>query len=184
MKQRRLHALTVMLIVILAAACGAGAPTVAPTPTSASFEEYETGVCSAFGSLLRAVGNMDAGTPSVLSKSLDDAVAAGDVTAADRAAAKVTSELETGRQQATAAGRWPPARPTMAAMDTLFVALEAATTAKLAAVRHTPGAVAPQSVFEQAGGVQAYAAMVQGISTMQPPAGASPQPCPAFSGTP
>ena len=184
MQQRRVHGLTVMLIVLVVAACGAGAPTVAPTPASASFEDYETGVCSAFGAMLRAVGNLDAGTPSVLSKALDDAVAAGDVAASDGAAAKVTSELETGRQQAAAAGRWPAAQPTMAAMDTLFVALEAMTTAKLAAVRHTPGAVAPQSAFEQAGGVQAYAAMVQGISTMQPPAGASPKPCPAFSGTP
>jgi hypothetical protein len=72
----------------------------------------------------------------------------------------------------------------MAAMDTLMVALEAATTAKLAAVRHTPGAVAPPTAFEQAGGVQAYAATMQGISTMQPPVGATPKVCPAFSGTP
>jgi hypothetical protein len=184
MRQCRLHALAVVLIVLSGAACGTSAPTVAPTPAGASFEEYETGVCSAFGAMLRAVGNPDTGTPSVLSKSLDDAVAAGDVAASDRAAAKVTSELETGRQQAAAAGRWPPAQPTMAAMDTLFVAFEAMTTAKLAAVRHTPGAVAPQSALEQAGGVQAWAATVQGISTMQPPAGASPKPCPAFSGTP
>ena len=113
MRQCRLHALAVVLIVLSGAACGTSAPIVAPTPASASFEGYETGVCSAFGALLRAVGNMDAGTPSVLSKSLDDAVAAGDVAAADRAAAQVTSELETGRQQAAAAGRWPPAQPTM-----------------------------------------------------------------------
>jgi hypothetical protein len=72
----------------------------------------------------------------------------------------------------------------MAAMDTLLVALEAETTAKLAAARHTPGAIEPQTAFEQAGGVQAYTVMLQGISTMQPPAGASPKACPAFSGTP
>ncbi len=188
MKQRPRHAIAVVLIVLSGAACGTSAPTmaatVAPTPASASFEDYETGVCSAFGAMLRAVGNPDAGTSSVLSKSLDDAVTAGDIAAADRAAASITSELETGRQQAAAAGRWPPAQPTMVAMDTLLVAYEAETTAKLAVVRHTPGAIDAQTAFQQAGGVDAYAATVQGISTMQPPAGASPRPCQAFSGTP
>jgi hypothetical protein len=38
MKQRRLHALAVMLIVLSGDACGTGAPTVAPTPASASIE--------------------------------------------------------------------------------------------------------------------------------------------------
>jgi hypothetical protein len=184
MRQRPLRAIAMVLIVLAGAACGTAAPSASPSPAAATFEEADAAVCAAFGSMLRAVGNPDTGAPSVLSKALDDAVAAGDVVAAERAAASITSELETGRQQAAAAGRWPSAGPSAVAMDTLLVAFEAVITAKRAAAAHTPGAVDPQTAFAQAGGVEAWTAMLQAISTMPVPAGATRKPCPAFSGTP
>ncbi len=189
MNHRPLRAIAMALIVLAGAACGTAAPSASPTlpPATlppATFAEADAAICSAFGSMLRAVGNPDAGTPSVLSKTLDDAVKAGDATAADRAAASMMSELETGRQQAAVAGRWPAAAPSAAAMDTLLAAFEAATRAKQAAAAHTPGAVDPQTAFGQAGGVEAYSAMVQAVSTMPAPSGATRATCKAFSGTP
>lgn len=185
MKQPPLRVIAMVLIVLSGAGCvGTGTPSATPTPAAATYEEAEAAVCSAFTALILAVGNPDAGTPSVLSTSLDDAVAAGDATAAGHAAASIKSELETGRQQAAAAGRWQPAGPFAVAMDTLLVAFEAQVAAKLAAASHTPGAVDPQTAFEQAGGAQAWTATLQAITTMPIPAGASPKPCKAFSGTP
>jgi|PersoiStandDraft_1058852.scaffolds.fasta_scaffold90636_1 hypothetical protein len=188
MNHRPLRAIAMALIALAGAACGAGTssatPTPTPTPAAATFEESSAAFCSAFGSLIRGVGNPDAGTPSVLSKALDDAVAAGDVAAADRAAASITTELEAGRQQAAAAARWQPAAPTMVAMDRVLVAFEAGVAAKRAAAAHTPGAIDPQKAFEGAGGVQAWSALLQAAGSMPVPSGASPKPCPAFSGQP
>jgi hypothetical protein len=69
----------------------------------------------------------------------------------------------------------------MAHMDRLLVAFEAMTTAKRA-LAHTPGSADPQKAFEQAGGVQAWGGVVGGVGSMPVPSGASPKPCPAFSG--
>ncbi|MEO8470424.1 MAG: hypothetical protein ABI573_12265 [Chloroflexota bacterium] len=175
--------ITIALFMLAAAACGTGTPS-AITPKVATFEESSTAFCAAFGSLIRAVGNPDAGTPSVLSKSLDDAVAAGDIASADRAAAAITSELESGRQQAAEAARWQPAEPETAALDRVLVAFEGAITAKRAAAGHGPGSIDPQAAFEQAGGVEAWSALLAAVGSMPVPPGASPKPCPAFSGTP
>jgi hypothetical protein len=172
------------LIVLTVAACGSGAPntpSAAPSVAPATFDDFSTAFCGAFTSLIRAVGNPDAGTPSVLSKALDDAVKAGDGVAADRAAAAMMSELESGRQQTAAAARWQPTAATMAQMDRLPVAFEALTTAKRA-LAHTPGSADPQKAFEQAGGAQAWAGLADGVGSMAVPSGASPKPCPAFSG--
>jgi hypothetical protein len=188
MKHRPICATAVALVLLTVAACGAGAPAAPPTPTAkplaSTYQEAEAAICSGFGSMLRAVGNPDTASPSILSKPLDDAVTAGDAAAADGAAAGMMRELETGRQQAAFAAGWAPARPTAVAMETLLVAFEAATAAKQAAARHTPGAVPPQAAFEQAHGVDAWTAMLQGITTMPVPSGVTPVPCPAFSGTP
>lgn len=194
MKQRPLGAVATVLIVLAGAACGASStgaiPTsVAATPAAAtpavvSYEEFEDAFCSAFGSLIRAVGNPDTGTPSVSSKALDEAVTAGDGAAAERLAATITVELETGRRQAALAARWQPAAMTMAAMDRVLVAFEAQIAAKRAAAGHAQGTIDPQAAFEQAGGVTAWSVLVQGAGTMAVPAGASPKPCPAMSGTP
>jgi hypothetical protein len=173
------------LIAVSVAGCGgAGIPSASPSPAAATYEEADAAVCSSFTALIVAVGNPDAGTPSILSKSLDDAVTASDATAADRAAASMTAELETGRQQAAVAGGWQPARPFKVAMDSLLVAFEAQVAAKRQAAAHVQGAIDPQTAFEHAGGVPAYAATIQAIETLPVPAGMSAQPCKAFSGTP
>lgn len=188
-----LRAIAAGALAVVVAACGAGgAPgagsgSAAPSATAASaapatFDDFATGLCGAFTSLVRAVGNPDAGTPSVLSKALDDAVKAGDGSAADRAAIAMLTELEAGRADAARAGRWQPAAATMAQMDRLLVAYEASTAAKQAVANHTAGAVEPGTAFEQAGGSRAWTALGQGLATIAMPAGASPRPCPAMSG--
>jgi|SRR5450759_5184930 hypothetical protein len=186
MKQRPLRAVATVLIVLAGAACGTGAPSATPTPAAASFEEYSVAFCSAFDALFQAVGNPDTGTASVLSKSLDDAVAAGDVASAERLAATITSKLETGRQQAAAARRWQPAGPTMVQLDRVLVASEAMIAAKRAAAGHAPGAVDPQTAFEQAGGVEAWFAMLPMLQATGAtrPAGATAQPCATVPVTP
>jgi hypothetical protein len=185
----KLHSLrasaAAVLIVLTVAACGSGAPSAPPSAAAsvapATFDDFSTAFCGAFTSLIRAVGNPDAGTPSVLSKALDDAVKAGDAVGADRAAAAMMTELESGRLQTAAAARWQPTAATMAQMDRFLVAFEAMTAAKRA-LAHTPGSADPQKAFEQAGGVQAWAGLMSGVGSMPVPSGASPKPCPAFSG--
>ena len=178
------------LIAVGAVACGSGAPVAssstapssAPSAAAATYTDFDTAFCGSFTNLIRAVGNPDAGTPSVLSKKLDDAVKAGDSLAAEQAAAAMLRELETGRQQAGAAARWQPAAETMAQMDRLLAAFEAMTVAKRAVATHTPGAVDPQKAFEAAGGVVAWSAVLQGVSTLPIPSGAVPRDCPAMRG--
>ena len=171
------------LIVLTVSACGPGAaaPTASPSLAPITFDEFSTQLCGAFTSMFRAIGNPDANTPSVMSKVLDDAVKAGDGPAADRAAAAMMAELESARVQAAAAARWQPTATTMAHMDRLIVAFEALTTAKQT-LAHTPGSPEPFKAFEQAGGREAWAGVVDGVGSMPVPSGASPKPCPAFSG--
>jgi hypothetical protein len=149
----------------------------------ATYAEFDASFCAAFTSLIRAVGNPDAGTPSALSRTLDDAVRAGDAPAADQAAAAMTAELETGRRHAAAAARWQPATGAMAQMDRLLVAFEVMTTAKRAVAAKVPGAADPQKAFEQAGGVQAWTAVLSGVTTLPIPSGSMPAPCKAMSGS-
>jgi hypothetical protein len=187
MKLVPLRAAVAALIVLAVAACGSTAssapPSVTPSLAPATFDEFSTQFCGAFTSLTRAIGNPDANTPSVMSKALDDAVAAGDGPAADRAAAAMMSELESGRAQTAAAARWQPTAAIMAHLDRLLVAYEALTTAKVA-LAHTPGSPEPFKAFEQAGGREAWAGLVGGVGSMPVPSGASPMVCKAFSGQP
>ena len=184
MKLRSLPVFTIALISVVLAGCGTGSPSARATQAAVGFEESQSAFCSAFGSMLRAVGNPDAGTPSVLSKSLDDAVEAGDVASAERAAAGMVNELQMARREAARASQWAPAGPTMAAMDTLLSAFEAMTAAKVAQAARTPGAVDPQLAFEQAGGVEAWSAMLTAFRDIPIPDGVTPPPCKAFSGEP
>jgi hypothetical protein len=190
------RAIVTALIVLASAACGtgspgstsipgaAGTPSAPATAAALSYDDSSTAFCAAFTSLIRAVGNPDLNTPSVLSKSLDDAVAAGDVVKAQEAAAAIKSLLETGRQQAATASGWVPAGPATDALGHVLVAFEAQVAAKLAAAGHIPGAIDPQAAFEQAGGITAWSALLQAVGTMPIPSEASPKSCPAFSGTP
>ena len=181
MKLRSVRAAVVALIVLSVAACGSSARSAAPSPAPATFDSFSADFCGAFTSLGRAVGNPDANTPSVLSKALDDAVAAGDAAGADRAAAAMMTELEAGRVQTAAAARWQPTAGIMAHMDRLLLAFEAMTTAKRANA-HAPGSADPQQAFEQAGGREAWAGVVGGVGSMPVPSGVPPMTCKAFSG--
>ena len=180
-----LHAIRVAgltLVVLVVAACGGGASSAGPTSAPPNtFDEFSTQFCGAFTSLFRAVGNPDANTPSVMSKALDDAVRAGDGPAADRAAAAMLSELEAGRAQTAVAARWQPTAATTAQLDRLFLAFEEMTRAKQARA-HDPESADPGNAFEQAGGRDAWAGVVNGVGSMPVPSGASPTACKAFSG--
>jgi hypothetical protein len=189
-----LRAGALTLIALLAVACGSGAPSAAqsgtpsaapsavPSAGPATYADFDAAFCGSFTALIRAVGNPDAGTPSVLSRKLDDAVAAGDALGAEQAAAAMLRELESGRAEAGAAARWQPAAATMAQMDRLLAAFEAMTVAKRAAAAHAPGGADPQRAFEAAGGVEAWSAVIGGVSSLPLPSGAVPQPCPALQG--
>ena len=152
-------------IILVVAACTAGAPSQEPTPTplpaASSFAEYAVAFCSAFEAMFRAVGNPDTAAGSALSKALDQAVTDLDGTTAERLASEINRELESGRQHVSRAREWPPAAPAMAQLDRVFVAFEAMTVAKVAKARGEPGAVDPQAAFEGAGGVEAWFAMFE-----------------------
>jgi hypothetical protein len=206
MSQRPVRAIAIILVVLMAAACASGAPSasIAPgasTPSivatpgatshpsasnapstssvaqAVSFADYAVAFCSAFDGLIEAVGNPDTGSGSVLSKSLDAAVEAGDAATADRQAAAMTTRLEAARQAAAVAGRWPTAAPMTAQLDRVLVAFETMITAKQAVARHVPGAQDPQIAFEKAGGAIAWFAMLDAYRGVARPSGATTKPC-------
>jgi hypothetical protein len=154
-------------------------PSLSASP--ATFSDYDAAVCGAFTSLIRAYGNPDTDSASVMRTALEDAVAANDPAAAERASAAMLNELEAGRRLAATAARWQPGAAVAASLDRLLLAFEAWTSAKLAALRN-PSAIDPQTAFEQAGGVEAWTGTLQGVIGIQVPPGASPTPCRAFSG--
>jgi hypothetical protein len=176
--------LLLAFVVVAAAACGSGTPP--PTPSSSlppvTYDEFQAAFCSSFTSLIRAVGNPDTASPSVMSRALDDAITAGDGLGGERAATAMLHELAVGRQHAGAAARWRPAAATMAQMDRLLAAFEAMTIAKRAAATQAAGAVDPQAAFERAGGIEAWTAVLQGVRSLPVPAETIPIPCRALSG--
>jgi hypothetical protein len=183
MKQRPILAIALAFITMAAVGCGAARPSATATPAPVSYLESMTSFCSAFTSLVKAVGNPDSGGGSELSKALDAAVAAHDVAAANRAADAITAELESGRRAAAVAKGWAGATTTMAAMDQVLAAYEAAITAERAAASPVPGAVDANTAFANAGGSAAWSALVAAAGAMKPEAGPTPPPCKAFSGT-
>ena len=168
------------LLTCIAVACGSGAAA-SPSAAPATFAEYDTAVCGAFTSLIRAYGNPDVNSQSAMRKVLDDAVAAGDVVAAERAGAAMVRELEAGRLFAATAARWQPGAATAVSLDRLLLAFEAWTSAKVGLVTH-PSGIDPQKAFERAGGGEAWTATLDGVGRTPVPPGASPSPCRAFSG--
>ncbi len=183
MKNRSPLALVVGLLVLVSSACTSVAPSSSRLPPATSYEEYAAAFCSAFDSMFRAVGNPDTAAGSELSKSLDQAVAAGDGPSADRLAGAITAELEVGRQYAAAAGGWQPAAAVMGQLDRFFLALEAMTEAKRSKARN--GVVDPQAAFEGAGGVDAWRAMLApGQSPIPRPIGHIDRRCPTVPVSP
>jgi hypothetical protein len=174
------------LLTVIAVACGSGAPTPAPqsaaaSPPPATFSDYDAALCGAFTSMIRAYGNPDTNSASVMRKTLEDAIAAGDKAAAERASTAMLNELEAGRHLAATAARWQPGAATAVSLDRLLQAFEAWTSARLALTAN-PSAIDPQQAFERAGGVEAWTATLRGVGTTPVPSGASPLPCRAFSG--
>ena len=92
------------------------------------------------------------------------------------------SELEAGRRLAATAARWQPGATTAASLDRLLLAFEAWTSAKLALVAN-PSAIDPQTAFEQAGGVEAWTATLQGVQDDAGPAGRQPHAVPGLHRT-
>jgi hypothetical protein len=185
MPRRHMTVLLIALLASTATACGTGAPispaspTPSPTPPpttaislgATSFEEYAVSACRAWESQFRAVGNPDTGAGSELSTSLDAAVEARDVPAAEALAAEITAELELGRQAIAVAGGWPPAAPMMTELDRVFVGFELMTAAHVPLARGEAGAIDPQAALEQSGAIEAwYAALAahQAIGSERP----------------
>jgi hypothetical protein len=176
MAHKALLSISMLLVLLGTAACGAGAPSVAPSATPMTFDTYAVAFCSAWDSLFTAVGNPDTGSGSVLSKSLDDAVAAGDAATAERVAATMTTTLEVARQQAAVAARWPTAATMFHHFDRVVLAYEAMIAAKKAVGAQPQGNA--QAAFEQAGGVDAWTAMLETYRTVDRPTGSSQANCP------
>jgi hypothetical protein len=179
MPSRLLRAAAALLIVLTAVACGPAAGSPSATPHATTFTEFTAAYCASWDALFKAVGNPDTGSGSILSKSPDQAVAAHDAATAERIAADIRNQLETGRQQASMAAEWPSARPMMVQMDRLFVAFEMMTAAKRAAAGNPARPVDAQAAFEQAGGVEAWTAMFEAGRGLARPSGAPAQSCPS-----
>lgn len=156
-------------IVFAGAACTTGATTATPSPTAMSFETYSVSFCAAFDALFRAVGNPDTGSGSELTRLLDDAIQARDAASVDRLAANITAELEVARGHAAAAGGWLPRAQMMAQLDRMLVASESMIAAKRAAAHQSPDEAASlgQAAFEQAGGVEAWFAMIKAATPIE-----------------
>jgi hypothetical protein len=181
------HAIAFILVTVLAAACGAAAPsaaqpTDAPSPRAATFEEYSTALCGAFDAMFQGVGNPDTGSGSALSKALDQAVEARDVATAERLALTITTTLEAARQEAAVAGRWPSAASMAVQLDRVLLAFEAMIAAKK--TKATGAAADPQATFEAAGGVDAWTAMFRAYPAVVRPSGSPNQQCPTVPLTP
>ncbi|HET7471516.1 MAG TPA: hypothetical protein VFJ71_00185 [Candidatus Limnocylindrales bacterium] len=168
-----------ILATLIAIGCGGGAaPESSATGIPASsHDEFVTAACAAFDALDTAIGNPDTGSGSKLSKALDAAVAAGDLANANRLADQSIQTLEEGRKHLAIAGGWAPGSAMAAAADRFFVATEALVNGKRAGVA-TRDVRAGQVAFEQAGGLQAWQAMITAAGSIQLPPGTSPKPCP------
>lgn len=168
----------IMLVALLAGACGTTpAPGITPPPKVASYDEYFVAACAAWAELFRAVGNPDTASGSDLSKALDAAVEASDGATAELIADDILRALIAGREQVAIAAGWEPRAPVMVHLDRVFVSFEAMVKAKVALAKHDANAMEPQAAFEQAGGVDAWFAM---IDAMRAAGGgqASEQQCP------
>jgi hypothetical protein len=185
--QRRLSG-TIFAVLVAAsmAACGASAPSPSPSPSpvAATFEEYATAVCSAWGTLFRVVGNPDtAGWTDAVHELQAAATARDDATAAGLQG-RINTELEAARRQIAFAAGWPPAARPMAEMDRLFVAMERWITAYVDIAKGVPNAPDAQAAFEAAGGVTAWRGLFDAYTDLAEYRPASVAQCPGAPITP
>lgn len=150
-------------------------------PPALTFDAFVVAACSAFDSMDQAIGNPDAGTGSKLSDELDEAVGAKDGPAATRLAAAILTKLAEGRRQAEVAAGYPSAKPMMSQLDRVFDAFAVMVAAKRDAATGEPGAVEPQTAFEEAGGVDAWRAMLEALREIDRPTGAPTHQCPTVA---
>lgn len=173
----RFHWLPVLVFAVAACAPSSGSSPPAGSSLPATFDDFATRACDAFEAMFRAVGNPDTGTPSELSAALDEAVLRGDPAEANRLAEAILTELEQGRQAATAAAAWPQGALAMSAMNDLLIAYEAYIRAKQE--QSAGNAADPQAALEAAGGLEAWEAMMRAaIAIIEArPANAPPHEC-------
>lgn len=156
-----------LIPLLITAACAPTAGSSEPEPAAmapATFEDFAARACDAFEALFAAVGNPDTGVPSALSAQLDQAVERGDRSQADRAAEAIIAELERGQAVAAAAGGWPPGAVAMSELNDVLVAYEAYVRAKQELAAGNPAD--PQAVFEAAGGVTSWQAMLEAATAV------------------
>jgi hypothetical protein len=174
-------------IALSAAACGAAAPSPTPSPSptgAASFDEYATAVCSAWGTLFRVVGNPDTASWTDTVKQLQAAADAGDDATAAGLQGPINTELEAARAQIAYAAAWPPARRPMGEMDRFFLATETWITAYVDVAKGVPNAPDPQAAFEAAGGLTAWQGLRDASADVAPYRPASVAQCPGAPVTP
>lgn len=164
----------VVALVLAVALGGLSACSSAPGAPSAvagatSYTEFHDEFCAAFDDMFRAIGNPDTGSDSELMARFEQAVAAGDVATVDKVAAEITAALGSGREHARVALSWAPASAAAAPVDQLFVAFQKLVDARRSAAAQGAAASeqAGQAAFEQAGGVEAWGAM---LGALQDPA--------------
>lgn len=158
-------------------ASGPASPAASPS-SALTYDAFVVAACSAFDLMDQAIGNPETGAGSKLSVELDQAVEAKDGPAATRLAAAIATKLAAGRAQAAVAAGYPSARPMMIQLDRLLEALSVMAAAKRDVATGVPGAVEPQAAFENAGGVDAWRAMIEALRAIERPAGVSERECP------
>jgi hypothetical protein len=172
-----------LLIAMIVAGCGGAPASPSTRPGATTFEEFRTANCAAWESMFLAVGNPDTASGSELSHALEDAIAGGDFATADRNAAAIREELETGRAHVAVAMSWPPSAAPMAQLDRVLVAFEVYIEAERAAAGKGLSAAKQeaQAAFEAAGALEAWGLLLTPDTWAEVnaarPAGVQPQPC-------
>ena len=176
--QRRLPGIILSIVVAMSVgACGTSAPS--PSPAGAtSFAEYATAFCSAWGTLIRVVGNPDTASWADGMRKLQAAATAHDQATAAGLQGGINTELEAARRQIAYAAAWPPAARSMAQMDRLFAAMEIWTAAYVDVAKQVPNAPDPQAAFEAAGGLTAWQGVFEAYADLASYRPASPTQCP------
>lgn len=176
----------IILAIVFAAsvaACGSAAPSLSPSAAT-SFDEYATAACSAWGTLIRVVGNPDTAGWTDAVHQLQAAAAARDQATAARLQGEINSELEAARRQIAYAAGWSPAVRSLAEMDRFFVAMETWMTAYVDVAKGIPNAPDPQAAFEAAGGPAAWQGLLEAHADLATYRPASVAQCPGAPITP
>jgi hypothetical protein len=177
MRGRRSGIVLSMVIAASVSACGVLTPSSSPAGAT-SFDEYATASCSAWGTLIRVVGNPETAGWSDAVRQLQAAADARDDATAAGLQGRINTELEAARRQIAYAAAWPPAARPMAEMDRFFVAEETWIVAYVDVAKGVPNAPDPQSAFEAAGGRDAWQAMFEAYADVAPYRPAAVAQCP------